>query len=253
MPYQHTTQARKFESLFNIPLTIFEKLVKKNYGLECVPADISLPNFFDFFSIENTEFPLIRLGQGDGSYLIPDDMKGISHCISPGFGGLMTFENELYAKYGIPSVIVDREVIYESVPGITFIANYVDMFSNRKDLNISLANVVSGLGNVTGDLMLQMDIESSEWLVLRSLSPRDLDQFRIMVIEFHSLHNIRNRFFYEQIALPTLRKILNIFAVVHVNVNESSGFWTINGDDFFPDTIEVTFHHKRRTEFIDST
>lgn len=247
MPYRHTTQARKFESLFNIPLKIFEKLVKKNYGLECVPADINLPNFFDFFSIENTEFPLIRLGQGDGSYLIPDDAQGISHCISPGFGGLMTFENDLYAKYGIPSVIVDREVINENVPGITFIANYIDVYTDQKELNISLADVVRGLSNVTGDLMLQMDIESNEWLVLRSLSLSDLDQFRIMAIEFHSLHNIRNRYFYQQVALPTLRKIIKMFAVVHVSVNKSSGFWTINGDDYFPDTIEVTFHHRKRT------
>ena len=36
---------------------------------------------------------LIRIGGGrDGGYLLPDDLKGIQYCFSPGVGGLADFE-----------------------------------------------------------------------------------------------------------------------------------------------------------------
>jgi hypothetical protein len=39
-----------------------------------------------------TEHPLIRMGEGDGGYLIPDDLNGITACFSPGVDNRATFE-----------------------------------------------------------------------------------------------------------------------------------------------------------------
>ena len=40
---------------------------------------------FQILQPKPTPIPLIRVGDGsDGSYLIPDDLEGISGCLSPG-------------------------------------------------------------------------------------------------------------------------------------------------------------------------
>lgn len=54
---------------------------------------------------------LIRIGgRGDGGYLIPNDLDGISACFSPGIAASSTFEEELADKYGIKSFMADYSV-----------------------------------------------------------------------------------------------------------------------------------------------
>jgi hypothetical protein len=48
-----------------------------------------------------TGHELIRIGcLNDGGYLIPNDLDGISVCISPGTAGEFSFERHLADKYG---------------------------------------------------------------------------------------------------------------------------------------------------------
>ena len=57
-----------------------------------------------------TEHPLIRAGSdGDGGYLIPDDLTGIAACFSPGVDNRATFESALIAR-GIPCFLADASV-----------------------------------------------------------------------------------------------------------------------------------------------
>jgi hypothetical protein len=96
-------------------------------------------------------------------------------------------------------------------------------------------------------MILQIDIEDDEWLVLSSLDHETLNRFRIVIIEFHSLHLLRNRWIYAKIMNPLVKKLKEVYTVAHLEVNQSSGKWTLNGADWFPDTIEVTFHHRNRS------
>src|SRR5260370_39951067 len=53
---------------------------------------------------------LIRIGgQGDGGYLIPDDLDGIEYCFSPGVNTTSDFEDELAGR-GIKSFLADYSV-----------------------------------------------------------------------------------------------------------------------------------------------
>ena len=59
---------------------------------------------------------LIRLGtsksegqDGDGGYLIPDDLDGIEACFSPGVGDITSFEEDC-ANRGIPCFLADASV-----------------------------------------------------------------------------------------------------------------------------------------------
>ena len=54
-----------------------------------------------------TDKELIRIGgEGDGGYLVPDDLGGIVACFSPGVGAVASFEATLVAR-GIPCYLAD--------------------------------------------------------------------------------------------------------------------------------------------------
>ena len=53
-------------------------------------------------------YKLIRIGDNqDGSYLIPDDLKNIKGCFSPGVSNRKEFEDVLARKYKIKSFMCD--------------------------------------------------------------------------------------------------------------------------------------------------
>ena len=71
--------------------------------------------------------PLIRLGDfGDGGYLVPEDLRGIAACYSPGVSEQATFEMDL-AKRGIRSFMADASVEKPplDVPGADFVPKFL--------------------------------------------------------------------------------------------------------------------------------
>mgnify|MGYP000750974752 FL=1 len=55
-----------------------------------------LERFIEKFRPKSVGKEMIRIcGKGDGAYLLPDDLSGISACFSPGVDVSSTFEEEL--------------------------------------------------------------------------------------------------------------------------------------------------------------
>jgi hypothetical protein len=53
-------------------------------------------------------FPLIRIGGTcDGAYLLPDDLKDIQACFSPGMSDRKGFEDQLCREFGIACHLCD--------------------------------------------------------------------------------------------------------------------------------------------------
>src|SRR5690554_7786815 len=51
---------------------------------------------------------LLRIGgDADGSYLVPDDLHGVSACFSPGVNKIKYFEDYLTDRYGIECHMCD--------------------------------------------------------------------------------------------------------------------------------------------------
>lgn len=228
-----------------------EMVTKQNYELACISSKSKqeIEDFFALLQPHKSQYSLERLGKDEASYVIPEDLDGISHCISPGYGGLSSFEEDLFSKYNIESLIIDRDIEKDlSIPGVKFSPNFLDLFTCIENQNICLEDLIHLIGADQEDLLLQLDIEANEWLILRSLSVDTLSRFRIMAIELHSLPLTRERFVYEKVIAPTLKKLLSIFYIVSFEVHKASGFWTIDNKNWFPDTIIVTFHRKNRYE-----
>lgn len=62
-----------------------------------------------------TEHELVRIGcSGDGGYLVPNDLDGITACFSPGVDNRATFEETLIAR-DIPCHLADASVNFNPI------------------------------------------------------------------------------------------------------------------------------------------
>ena len=185
--------------------------------------------------------PLVRVGSNtDGGYLLPDDFLGISRCISPGCDGLWEFEKQLWASHGIPSVICDRE---EKKPlDLPKEFSYVDAFIGFQEdsENVTLQSLVdSNCDENETDLILQMDIEGSEYLSILATPQATLKKFRIMVLELHYLEDVNKEIYTQNIFRPFLQRLTKDHTVVHFHPNNCCGTWK-RGSLNFPRVIEIT-------------
>jgi methyltransferase FkbM-like protein len=188
---------------------------------------------------------LIRIGgNGDGGYLIPDDLGGIEYCFSAGVGAVVDFESHLatlnirsfLADYSIDSRLIER-------PEFTFDrkflgANDTQVFFTLKSWRDKY------LKDYTGDLLLQMDIEGFEYEVLIGTPIEVLSDFRIMVIEFHHLEKMFDPFIHS-LYKTCFEKILKHFHVAHIHPNNCCGS-VRKGEIEVPRALEFTFYNNSR-------
>jgi hypothetical protein len=189
--------------------------------------------------------PLVRLGpDGDGGYLVPNDLAGIDYAFSPGVSNESGFEAALAnrgARIFLADFSVDRPA--QEHPQFAFTKKFVGCVSN--DMYITLDEwKSSNLPDHGGDLLLQMDIEGAEYETLMSASPALLAQFRIMVIEFHYLQDLWNRPVFE-LASWVFRKLLQTHSVVHIHPNNCCGSVKSRGLEI-PRIAEFTFYRNDR-------
>ena len=194
--------------------------------------------------------PMIQLGsEGDGGYLVPDDLEGLECCFSPGVGTNSTFEMDL-AERGIRVLLADKSVQgpASNHPKFSFLPCFVASYTDPSHHLISMEewSARENVDRGTGDLILQMDIEGCEYEVIHSLGETLLKRFRIIVIEFHNLHQLLNcnHFGYMHRAFT---KLLRDHAVVQVQRNFVSGSVRY-GDLEVPKLMEFTFYRRDRIE-----
>ena len=195
----------------------------------------------------------IRIGaESDGGYVVPDDFQGVTECFSPGCAGYWHFEKFLEDSYGIHSHICDSENFRPSDLGTK--QDFVPYFlgPSTGENFITLNDWVKQVQIAPdSECILQIDIESAEYLTLIAASPELLKRFRIIVIELHHLEVLKNRHAFEMLYKPFFDKLLLDFDVTHTHANNCCGNWHYV-DVSFPVTLELTLHRKdrRKTEGI---
>ncbi len=211
-----------------------------------------LKDFFNLVKPTPIDVELIRLGgQGDGGYLVPNDLENIEACFSPGVSTIAHFEEEI-SKYGIKSYMIDFSV--DNAP------HYNPLFDfEKKWLGISDgANFIrledwvnEKCPNSTGDLMLQMDIEGAEYENILDTPEVTFRRFRTMIIEFHKMELLTCRpvfdFYYQ-----VFSKLLRNFSVIHIHPNNCCGVYKYKNFEI-PRVIEFTFQRKGSFELANKT
>jgi len=216
----------KILNIFNLSLDLS---IKKNKIIETLrqlkPYDLG--------------FDLIRIGPlNDGGYLIPNILNQIQYCFSPGVGNKTGFEKGLIEKE-IKIFLLDGTIDEENIKlkNFNFIKKNLASYSSEK--TITLENWVKNCINNNSSLLLQMDIESSEYEVIHSTSQECFKMFKILVIEFHYIEKMNNYFFYENFT-SAIKKILLNFEVAHIHPNNCGGLYPVSGINL-PTALEVTF------------
>lgn len=189
--------------------------------------------------------PLIRLGsEADGGYLLPDDLQGISACLSPGVADRASFEADLEAR-GIVSILADASVSKppmgcEHMPfERKFLGLWNDDIYTTPDAWVSRWPQAS-----SGDLMMQMDVEGAEWGLLASISESLLSRFRILILELHGLE-AAGQPFANRIMREVLARLHREFICVHLHPNNNEPIVHV-GSIPVPSAIEVTYLRRDR-------
>lgn len=167
--------------------------------------------------------PLIRVGpEGDGGYLVPDDLDGIASAFSPGVEKESRFEHAL-AERGMSVFMADRSVDGPAVVHERFHFEKKHVGCRNDEGTMTLDEWAKALpADHDGDLLLQMDVEGAEYEVLMSMSEALLRRFRIVVIEFHHLQQLFDHRFF-QVVRPAFEKLLAGHSVVHMHPNNCCG------------------------------
>lgn len=204
------------QQFFDIPLTVRPR---------DFPTRAEFLSFLELVKPRRAPVPMLRLGgAGDGAYLVPDDLEGVTDCLSPGVDNRKAFEDDLARRFGIRSHMVDASSSPERfdtplIEGLqTFQPKWLEPVSGEKA--ISLTDWVERLEPLgPGDLMLQMDIEGAEYRNLLQ-TPRDvLARFRILLIEFHGLQWLGEGAVLREVARPVMQKLAADFVCVHAHPN----------------------------------
>tara|TARA_R110000744_G_scaffold174953_1_gene293711 strand:+ start:51 stop:701 length:651 start_codon:yes stop_codon:yes gene_type:complete len=209
---------------------ITQVFFKNGYILEEAVNTDFINRFLKRFREHYVSLDLIRIGgERDGGYLVPDILSNVSHCFSPGVDDIADFESHLSREYGIKSFMADASV--ESAPlsdeDFFFIKKFLG--THNEDDFITLKSWMdSSLEGDEKDLILQMDIEGAEYDVLTIESAETLNRFSFMIIEFHSLNKMFDRYFLQMIT-SVFEKIYRNFSICHVHPNNCCGVSSLNG------------------------
>tara|TARA_Y100000591_G_scaffold309425_1_gene310724 strand:+ start:147 stop:944 length:798 start_codon:yes stop_codon:yes gene_type:complete len=202
----------------------------------------SLLKIIKKFKPYNLGYNLIRIGsKHDGGYLIPNILEKIEFCISPGVDKTVSFERQLLDDYNINSFLLDHTVEADEkfLKDFDFTKKKLSVLSN--DNEISLEDFYNQkIKNKSNNGILQMDIEGDEYKVLLSTPDSVLKKFKILVIEFHDLDKINNKFNYS-IINSLLDKLLNNFSICHIHPNNFSKKINFYKNVYISEILEVSF------------
>jgi hypothetical protein len=197
-----------------------------------------------------------RIGaKTDGGYLIPADIKDINYCFSAGVGDTITFEEHLIDQYHTKCFLLDGGVSPCKQDELIEVDNlYLQQHNTRDTITLS-SWMVSKQVPTYKNTILQMDIEGSEYQTILNEPIKVLQNFDVMIIEFHALNNIIYHDFWQMLML-FFHKLLPFFDIAHLHPNNCCG--TIQRGWFeLPNVLEITFvnknlslTHKRKQDLV---
>lgn len=130
--------------------------------------------FLSRFRDKYASVNLTRIGgDGDGGYLLPDNLDEVKYCFSPGVAQTANFELQLSQEYAIKSFMADASVDRSPVDNQDFHFTPKFLGARTHDNFITLSDWIEcSIGNDDAEKILQMDIEGGEYDVLIYESPK---------------------------------------------------------------------------------
>jgi len=236
-------------NMYSITKSIKKKLLERGILIKSATKASKIKSILHQIKPLDFGIELIRVGgMSDGGYLIPNDLKGICACYSPGVAETALFEKELDQSYSIKSHLADYSVnrAPEGFIPKTFLKKFIGSVTDDQFITLSDWIKSTESQETQDEYLLQMDIEGGEYEVIIS-TPRDiLRRFRIIVIEVHGYNNWSDPIFFSLVEI-FFKKLLIDFSVVHVHANNCCGTSLISGIEF-ANIFEITLIRKDRVK-----
>jgi hypothetical protein len=179
----------------------------------------------------------LRLSEDNFRRAINESSLGVRIVTGVGFDSV--FEKDC-ADRGMKVFLADGSVEKptQSHELFEFTQKHISIKTNDKFMTID-DWVKSSWPDSQGDLLLQMDIEGSEYEVLLGASDDLLKRFRIIVIEFHALNELWSKPFFNMASL-VFERLLRTHTCVHNHPNNCSD--SVKFEDIeLPMVTELTF------------
>ncbi len=188
---------------------------------------------------QRSRFPKVRIGSmGDGGYVLPNCLDGISAILSLGVGGEVSFDAH-FGDQGIPSYQYDPTVEQPPTSHPAFEFHRTAWAAQDGPEAISLRSMIEKHGlNKSNNGLLKFDVEGAEWDCFSAVSPDDLKHFRIIACELHALHRIGNAELMQQ-TWALLNILMHSHTPVHLHANNCCGIKLVEGVPI-PAVIELT-------------
>jgi len=203
----------------------------------------------EFLSPKSSPWEMRRFGGSrDGAYLLPNCLDTIAACFSPGVRNSKAFEDDLLAKTGMRTHLMDFTSSPEQFstslsPGLqTFEKKWLAPQSSSDDMSLEHWIARYEPDDKT-DLLLQMDIEGAEWAILSTVTPSTIQRFRVIVMELHKLDDLMSSpEAFGSRASQAFSLLQENFTVIHAHPNNCCGSSpSLFGSGLkVPRTLEVT-------------
>ncbi len=192
----------------------------------------------------------IRLGNvGDGGYVSLDDFRSGDIALSLGINDDISWDLDT-ADRGLTIYQFDHTVD-DPAPHDPRMIFHKKMIGTHNDWGTQrLADLVHAHDKreARPNLVLKIDIESSEWPVWDDMTKEELGRFSQILCEIHSLNDLGNLESRRRIH-RCLQKLHRNYAVIHVHGNVCGGITNI-GNVIFPSVLEVSFANRSCYDFV---
>ena len=190
----------------------------------------------------------VRIGSdADGGYVMPSCSLQSNLVISIGIGGETSFDIEL-ANRGASVLQFDHTIEQTPVqhPNIHFY--HKGWAPSDEGQLLSLSTMMSFANWQTEcHSILKFDTEGAEWDALAACKSSDLARFEVITGEFHSLHNLMHRDFFNGVK-SVWEKLTLTHQSIHIHPNNATGIVLVLGIPI-PPLLEITFMRKSLAVF----
>ena len=145
-------------------------------------------------------------------------------------------------KYNIKSFIADYS--YDAptdLKNFQYEKKFIKSYSDEQSIDVN-----SWIENLAPkdakNMIIQIDIEGGEYELLHAITEKNLDKFKILVIELHNLTAVNNQVFHKYF-VSCLKKIKKNFDVFYLHSNNCCGVSNFQGI-VFPNVLEITLLNK---------